>query len=87
MCSLCVCLRAHGFVYLEPFLLPVERCAPLRREQGPLQLLSLMHMHTLDSLTQCSVHISLLTFPIPPALIFAAGDIKQNRKVVRSISE
>lgn len=81
----CVC------VCLEPFLLPVERCAPLRREPGPLQLLLLMHMHTLDSLTQCWFHMSLISSPspsLPPsithstpsitALVFAAGDIKQN---------
>lgn len=52
-------------VYLEPFPLPLERCAPVRREPEPLQLLAALHTHTLDSLTNRSFHISLITWPSP----------------------
>lgn len=59
MTFVCAC------VYLEPFPLPLERCAPVRREPEPLQLLAALHMHTLDSLTKHSFHISLITRPSP----------------------
>lgn len=64
---LCVCVCTC--VFFEAFPFPVERCAPLRRELGPLQLLLPIHMRTLDSLTQCSFQPRLPHPSLPPSTI------------------